>query len=573
MTSNNSASAPSGDTAAAALTVESFAQLEAKGKSAGQLSGQRPGPEDLAMIMYTSGTSGLPKGVMLTHRSVVSAVRQAAAYLGDLRLSPATALAAYLPLAHMLEFAVESLFLVSGLRIGYSGPGTLTSSSSGLQAGCKGDAELLGPQAVASVPMVLDKMRKQITEKVEGQSRGKKKLVAFAMEYKNYWHQKGYRTPLVNRLLCKPIRASLGGRVRFLFVGGAPLSGDTQLFTQTCLDARVLQGYGATETCGMGTAMDAQDLATGRCGAPYFGTKLRLVDWPEGGYRATDKPRPRGEIVIGGDTVALGYFKRDAETEAAFREEKGTRWFYTGDIGEVHPDGTLQIVDRKKDLVKLSFGEYISLGKIEAELKSNSYVDNICVVADQGSNFLVALVAPARGAVTQLGRHLAIEGLPLDQLAGDPEVMAEVLKSLNEHGLRAGLSKAELPRKLKLVKEEWSPDSGLVTAAFKIRRHQIAHFYRADINRMFGISAAKLDLNDNAVQVVRVDLVAEAGDRGDGGRKGDQVRLHHLGRRLRGRPDHAHHRRQQEQRTHDDRQRAEQRRRRARRNMDEDCKG
>lgn len=113
--------------------------------------------------------------------------------------------------------------------------------------------------------------------------------------------------------------------------------------------------------------MHLNDLSVGRTGFPYHTVKYYLHDWPDGGYTTADRPNPRGEVVLGGSTVALGYYKMPEETEAAFyTDEDGIRWFHTGDIGEVFPDGTLKIIDRKKDLTKLANGEFISLGKVGA---------------------------------------------------------------------------------------------------------------------------------------------------------------------------------------------------------------
>lgn len=110
--------------------------------------------------------------------------------------------------------------------------------------------------------------------------------------------------------------------------------------------------------------MDLDDLTYGRIGAPLHGVKIKLIDWDEGGYRVTDKPYPRGELVVGGNFIAKGYYKLDKQTEENFEEKDGIRWFYMGDIGEVDELGMFKIIDRKKDLVKLQFGEYISLGKV-----------------------------------------------------------------------------------------------------------------------------------------------------------------------------------------------------------------
>ena len=124
--------------------------------------------------------------------------------------------------------------------------------------------------------------------------------------------------------------------------------------------------------------MTIDDLSIGNCGVPFEGVKAKLVDWPEGGYTSKDKPNPRGELVIGGDVVTNGYFEMPEETNEAYKVEDGTRWFYTGDIGEVdNRSGSIKIIDRKKDLSKLANGEYISLGKVKKIFNTVEIV-NIC---------------------------------------------------------------------------------------------------------------------------------------------------------------------------------------------------
>ena len=123
------------------------------------------------------------------------------------------------------------------------------------------------------------------------------------------------------------------------------------------------------------------------------GLQVKLVDWEEGNYTVRDSPNPRGEIVVGGDAIAKGYYQMPEKTKEEFYEENGTRWFRTGDIGEYDTLGQLRIVDRKKDLVKLQLGEYVSLGKVEATLKTNHLVENICVYGDPYKKYTVALVS------------------------------------------------------------------------------------------------------------------------------------------------------------------------------------
>lgn len=205
-----------------------------------------------------------------------------------------------------------------------------------------------------------------------------------------------------------------------------------------------------------------------------------------GNYHVTDRPYPRGEIVIGGNCISAGYFKNDLLTQEAFREEEGTRWFYTGDIGEIHPDGAIKIIDRKKDLVKLQFGEYISLGKVETELKSSPFVENICVYADSGHTYVIAFVTPNRKPLLELAATLRIKEIEdEEQLFSNKQLVAAVKQQLDKHGRAAGLNRMEIPQKIKLCSEIWTPDNGFVTAALKIRRIPIKEHYMKDIEEMY----------------------------------------------------------------------------------------
>lgn len=219
---------------------------------------------------------------------------------------------------------------------------------------------------MTAVPLVLDRVLKEIYEKLNARTPISAPLFTYLMEYKIRWKSRGYDTPIINKLFCKKISEALGGRLEYIMVGGAPLNARTQAIIKAALNLKqITQGYGATETCGGVAAMHLDDLSYGRIGIPLEGVNVKLVDWPEGGYLITDTPNPRGELVIGSDIVALGYYKLPELTKEAFvTDGEGVQWFYTGDIGEVYPDGSFRIIDRKKDLTKLSNGEYISLGKV-----------------------------------------------------------------------------------------------------------------------------------------------------------------------------------------------------------------
>jgi long-chain acyl-CoA synthetase len=229
---------------------------------------------------------------------------------------------------------------------------------------------------------------------------------------------------------------------------------------------------------------DFRDMTYGRVGAPFGMNDIKLVNWNEGNYRVTNKPYPQGEILIGGENVAQGYYKLPGKTAEDFFEEDGKRWFRTGDVGEIWADGGVKIIDRKKDLVKLQQGEYVSLGKVEAEMKTCALVDNICVYGDPLKTYCVALVVPAEKAFLELAQSLGIKG-EFEAICSNKKLEKAMLKELGDHAKKSGLEKFEIPAAITLCKDVWSPDMGLVTAAFKIKRKDIQERYKEDIKRMY----------------------------------------------------------------------------------------
>uniref|UniRef100_A0A8B9JZ14 long-chain-fatty-acid--CoA ligase n=1 Tax=Astyanax mexicanus TaxID=7994 RepID=A0A8B9JZ14_ASTMX len=443
----------------------------------------RPIPSDLAVIMYTSGSTGRPKGVVIVHSNLIAGMTGQCERIPG--LGPKDTYIAYLPLAHVLELTAEISCVTYGCRIGYSSPQTLSDQSTKIKKGSKGDCTVLKPTLMAAVPEIMDRINKNVMSKVQEMNCVQRTLFNLAYNYKLEQIKKGYDAPLCN-ILFKKVRALLGGNVRMMLSGGAPLSSATQRFMNICFCCPVGQGYGLTETCGAGTITEVADYSTGRVGAPLICCEFKLRDWAEGGYTKQDKPHPRGEILIGGPNVTKGYYKTDfSKNNDFFVDENGQQWFCTGDVGEVHPDGCLQIVDRKKDLVKLQAGEYVSLGKVESALKNCSLIDNICAYANSDQNYVISFVVPNQKQLTAMANQKGIVGT-WEEICNHPIMEMEVLKEIKNVAKTIKLQRFEIPVKVHLSPEPWTPETGLVTDAFKLKRKELKNHYLHDIERMYG---------------------------------------------------------------------------------------
>jgi len=295
------------------------------------------------------------------------------------------------------------------------------------------------------------------------------------------------------------IQANIGGRIRGIITGSAPLASDVHKFIQAVFNCPVRQGYGATETSAASVSNELCDSTAGMVGPPRISCCVKLVDWEEGGYRTADKENaeigmPRGEIVIGGELVANGYLVDEEQPDPElvdknntdFRTEDGIRWFYTGDIGQVDESGSIKIIDRKKDLVKLQQGEYVALSKVEGILKLCPFVENALVHVSSSQKYCTALICPD---VKQLKHYCAENSIDVDDLdaaCSNATVVAEVLKSVKAMA-KGKLAGFETPAKITLIppSKTWTPENELLTAAMKLKRKPIITAHQAEVDAMY----------------------------------------------------------------------------------------
>ncbi|KAF7728148.1 hypothetical protein EC973_006663 [Apophysomyces ossiformis] len=428
-------------------------------------------PDDLFCIMYTSGTTGMPKGAMLSHINILSAVGAVQANVSG---NAQDRLISYLPLAHIYGRLAEHLLLYLGGEIGYY---------SGIVEQLVEDVQTLKPTIFCTVPRLLNRVYAAVAAKSIDASGIKgviaRKAVAAKLERLERTGQ--YTHEVWDRLLFNKVKQALGGRVRMMCTGSAPIAPDVLQFIRVAFCCDVSEGYGATETTAASSQHQMGEARAGHVGRPLRCNEIKLVDVPEMNYLSTDE-QPRGEICLRGPNIFMGYYKDDEKTLEAVDEEG---WYHSGDIGLIDEHGCLVVIDRKKNIFKLAHGEYIAPEKIENVFVKDPAVAQIFVHGDSIQSHLVAIVVPDPEGLRNLIRSLNKSSLDLAEMCRHPDVVRIMRDHIVKLGKQAGLHGFELPRAIFLEPEPFSIENNLLTPTFKIKRAQAKQHYQIQIEKLY----------------------------------------------------------------------------------------
>eukprot|EP01006_Ploeotia_vitrea_P030525 TRINITY_DN62918_c0_g1_i1.p1 TRINITY_DN62918_c0_g1~~TRINITY_DN62918_c0_g1_i1.p1 ORF type:complete len:686 (+),score=60.63 TRINITY_DN62918_c0_g1_i1:23-2059(+) len=472
------------------VRVLQFDDIEQKGqqmmKEGKQIPHRPPVSTDLATLCYTSGTTGDPKGAMLTHANMISNMAGLAAQDGpthpwDIHIS-------YLPLPHMYERVMLNHVLSNGSAAGFwRGDVTLILE----------DLVALQPTLFVSVPRLLNRLYDKITGGVKEAGGVKQALFEKAYNTKLQYLRQGHLThKLWDGLVFTPLKTKLGlNRVREIITGSAPIAPHVMDFLRVVFGCNVIEGYGQTEATAAATCTLKGDFSHLNVGTPLPNNEVRLEDVAEMGYKSTDAQhgkgdtvepcQGRGEICIRGPNVFKGYFKMPEKTAETIDKDG---WLHTGDIGMWTIDGKLRIIDRKKNIFKLAQGEYVAPEKIENILVRSGLIAQAFVHGDSLQSQLVAVLVPDEETLMAWAKKKGLDG-NFAQLCQREEVKAALLASAVEESKRGKLHGFETVRAVHLESSLWQPASDLLTPTFKLKRNVARQKYESEIANMYAALA------------------------------------------------------------------------------------
>ncbi len=420
-------------------------------------------PDNLATILYTSGSTGDPKGVMLTHKNLTANALNSARWLGlegrhQLVLT-------YLPFTHIFERGVWYLYAHTGATIAYA---------ESIDTVAKNLVEVR-PAAMTSVPRMFEKIYARIVERGLVAGFPKRQIFLWSLGVGRAWAERRDRRrrigfvlalehKIADALVFKKWREALGGNISLFISGGAPLAPEIA-YQFLAAGMPILQGYGLTETSPSVSCNTETRNRIGTVGPVIDGVSVRIAE--------------DGEILVKGDTVMKGYYKRPDDNEYAFTSDG---WLRTGDIGHIDSDGFLVITDRKKDLIKTSGGKYIAPQRLESLIKSSRFVSQVVVVGN-ARKFASALVVPNMELLRSYAEMKDIDYDDQNDLLSSPRIIDLIQRQVDKY--TAELARFERVKRVALLEQEFTTESGDLTPTLKPRRSVIERKYADVIDRLY----------------------------------------------------------------------------------------
>ena len=413
-------------------------------------------PDDLATIVYTSGTTGASKGAMLTHGNIASNISYSLLHFS---MSPGKVSISFLPLCHITARHVDFAMLYHGVTLAYCP--FLDRLPSALQE--------LRPSLFVAVPRVYEKIYAQAELKAQTGIKHAIYTWALSVGRKNKPEILAGRTPtspswkLANKLVYSKIREGMGGKVEVFISGGAPLGRELAEWYAS-VGIRIHEGYGLTETSPVIGVNNPVNHRIGTVGKILPNLQVRIAE--------------DGEILVKGPSVFIGYWNRPEETKNALVDG----WFKTGDIGNIDADGFLSVTDRKKDLIKTSGGKFIAPQPIENSLKLSPLV-GVAAILGEKRKFPAVMISPNFTLLEEWARNNGIAFSSRADLVANPKVQA--LYEGIVDGINQNLARFEKLKRVLLVAEEFTPDNGIMTPTLKLRRRVIEDRYRRQIDDLY----------------------------------------------------------------------------------------
>ncbi|OMJ74506.1 hypothetical protein SteCoe_25471 [Stentor coeruleus] len=439
-----------------------------------------PKPETWFTICYTSGTTGIPKGAIITHKNVISMINSSKK--SDFVWIEEEMYLSYLPLAHIMERTVIHLIIEVGGSIGFY---------SGDLLKLRDDIISLKPTMFVSVPRLFNRFYALLNQSITKSPGPLGALIRKALRQKlRAFEENGFITHAIwDKLIFNNFKNFLGGKIRAFGSGSAPLSKDVTNFFKVVFSCPFVEGYGQTESCGGCFFTNKNEKVPEIIGGPAANIEFKLQDVPEMDYFSSDKnenllPTPRGEICIKGENVTLGYYKALDITKETIDEDG---WLHTGDIGMILPyNGAVKIIDRKKNIFKLSQGEYVACEKLENVYMKCPFVMQIFIYGDSFQSYLVAVVVPDEAYVRKfwVSPNAYQSEVPLQEICQDKhfkDFMIEEFRSLAKDKKLFGF---EHIKNLYIEPKPWTSND-LLTPTQKLIRHKARIHYKSIIDALY----------------------------------------------------------------------------------------